>query len=297
MRSSGAGTSNKIPLQESGQLSSSILITLPILFIAISCFNYNHSNLFSSTYNPISITMSLNSSLNSTDSDVFYVEQLSDEPSPRRNNTPNILNSTERTDHQEMRMPSVSTIASPQPHFVTINDDSNEVTIPYGFGRQLPIVPPSLNDLNLPPNPFGVLNTMQRAADTRDDNNPRDSPESPEPSTPSPIATPPVNVSAFNSWETSHTTSNDDTFYSEDEPRRVYWTSPLHDTFHSEDEPRRIYLLSPSPSTPPPPRKMKRKLSLGMSFPKDGGVSQHICEACGQIIPAIKDTPGPSNRN
>ena len=26
-------------------------------------------------------------------------------------------------------------------------------------------------------------------------------------------------------------------------------------------------------------------------------LSQHICEACGQMIPAIKDTPGPSNRN
>ena len=26
-------------------------------------------------------------------------------------------------------------------------------------------------------------------------------------------------------------------------------------------------------------------------------LSQHICEACGQTIPAVKDTPGPSNRN
>ena len=26
-------------------------------------------------------------------------------------------------------------------------------------------------------------------------------------------------------------------------------------------------------------------------------LSQHICEACGQIIPAAKDTPGPSSRN
>ena len=219
--------------------------------------------------------MSSNMSLDSTDSDVFYVEQLSDEPSPRRNNTPNILISTERSDHQAMRMPSISTIASPQPHFVTLNDDSNQPTLPYGFGRRSPIVPPSLNDLNLPPNPFGILNTMEIIAQTRDDNNDRDSPESPEPSMPSPISTPPVNVSAFNSWETSHTTSNDDTFY-------------------SEDEPRRIYLLSPSPS-PPPPRAQKRKLSLGMSFPNEGGVSQHVCEACGQTIPS-KDTPGPSNR-
>ena len=57
-------------------------------------------------------------------------------------------------------MPSISTIASPQPYIFTINDDSNEPTIPYGFGRQLPIVPSSLNDLNLPPNPFNIVATM-----------------------------------------------------------------------------------------------------------------------------------------
>ena len=95
--------------------------------------------------------MSSNISIDSTDSDVFYVEQLSDEPSPRRNNSPNILSSTELSEHPAARMPLISTIASLQPHVFTINDDSKEPTIPYGFGRQLPIVPPSLNDLNLPP--------------------------------------------------------------------------------------------------------------------------------------------------
>ena len=184
------------------------------LFIAISCFNYPYSTYFSSTHNPISITMSLNSSVNFTDSDVFYVEQLSDEPSPRRNNTPDILNSTERTDHQAMRMPSVSTIASPQPHFVTIDDDSNQITIPYGFGQQHPIVPPSLNDLSLPPNPFNVLATMQVVVDrTDDDNNAEYSPESPDLSLPSSISLPPMSVSAFHSLETTHTTTDDNTFY------------------------------------------------------------------------------------
>ena len=145
MHSSGAGTSNKNPLQESGRLSSAILITLPK-------FNYRNQSLqphlfnffssSSSTYIiPTSIIMS-NISLDSTDSDVFYVEQISNEPSPRRNNSPDILNSTERSEHQAPRMPSISTIASPQPHIFTINDDSNEPTIPYGFGRKIPIVPP-----------------------------------------------------------------------------------------------------------------------------------------------------------
>ena len=108
--------------------------------------------------------------------------------------------------------------------------------MPYGFGQQLSIVPPSLNDLNLPPNPINILNTMAIATQTQD-NNEQYSPESPAPSLPSPISTPPMNVSAYNSWETPHTTTNDNTFYSEDEPRRVYWTSPLGETFESEDDP------------------------------------------------------------
>ena len=218
-------------------------------------------------------------SLDSTDSDVFYVEQSSTEPSPRRNNSPDILNSTERSQHNSIRMPSISSIASPQPHIITINDDSNEPTIPYGFGQQFPIVPPSLNDLNLPPNPFNILATMAVVHPTQSTHDDNYSPQSPEPSELSSISTPPMNVSAFRSWETSYTSTDDN-------------------TFHSSDEPRRIYFLPPSPSPPPsPPRAQKRKLSLGMSFPKNGGVSQHICEACGQVIPAIKDTPGPSNRN
>ena len=152
------------------------------------------------------------------------------------------------------------------------------------MSRQYPMVlggssrssPPSLNDLNLPPNPFNILATMAVVTPTHDDNY---SPQSPEPSDLSTISTPPMNVSAHRSWETSYTTTDDN-------------------TFHSSDEPRRIYFLPPSPSPPPsPPRAQKRKISLGMSFPKDGGVSQHICEACGQTIPAVKDTPGPSNRN
>ena len=222
--------------------------------------------------------MSSNISLDSTDSDVFYVEQISNEPSAQRKNLPDILNSFERSELHAKRMPSISTIASPQPYIFTINDDSNEPTIPYGFGRQLPIVTPSLNDLNLSPNPFNMLATMAIANNTEDANDNIYSPESPEPSELSPISTPPMNVSAFNSWETSYTTTNDDTFYSSDEPRRIY--------FHP-----------PTPSPPPPPRKMKRRLSLGMSFPKDEGVSQHVCKACGQKILAVKDIPGPSSRN
>ena len=168
-----------------------------------------------------------------------YVEQISNEPSPRRNNLPDIFNSTETSQHQEARMPSISTIASPQPYIFTINDDSNEPTIPYGFGRQLPIVPPSLNDLNLPANPFNNLATMAIANKTGDENDDNYSPQSPEPSEPSLISTPPMNVSGFNIWETSYTTTDTDTFY-------------------SSDETQRIYFLPPSPASPlSPPQKLK----------------------------------------
>ena len=231
----------------------------------------------------------------SSDSDVIYVEQTSNEPSSQRNNSPSFLNSTEISQTYAARMPSVSSIASPERQFFTIDDNSNEPTMPYGFGRQLPIVPSNLNDLNLPPNRFYILNTMPVVSQTQDDND-EYSPQSPEPSDPSPISTPPMNVSTFNSWETPHTTTDDNTFYSSDEPRRVYWTSSLYQTFDSEDKPRSLHLLS-SPSQPAPPRKMKRKLEIGMSFPKKGGLSQHIFEACGQTIPSVKDIPSPSSRS
>ena len=136
--------------------------------------------------------MSSTISHDSTDSDVFYVEQISNEPSPRKNNSPDILNSTERSEHHATRMPSISTIASPQPYIFTIKDDSNEPTIPYDFGRQLPIVPPSLNDLNLPPNPFNILAKMAIAKTTGDANDDIYSSQSPEPSEPSSISTPPL---------------------------------------------------------------------------------------------------------
>ena len=134
--------------------------------------------------------------------------------------------------------------------------------MPYGFGRQFPIVPPSLNDLNMPPNPFNILATMAVVNYTHDGNNNKNNLQSPEHSEPSPISTPAMNVGTFDSWETNHTTTDDNTLYSDDEPRRIY------------------FLLS-TPIPPPPPQKLKRKFSLGMSFPKEGRVSQHICETCG----------------
>ena len=205
------------------------------------------------------MNISLDSS--STESDVFYVEQSSVKGSPIRNNTPAILNSTEISGAMERE---VITISSTEPRIVTLDSDSNDATIPFGFDSQQPVVPPSLNDLNLPPNPFNVLATMAvvRVDDAY-------SPPSPEPSIPSQISTPPMNVSTIEGWDTTHTTTDDATFYTDDEPRRVYGDISSSDTFDS-NEPRNVSVASSPSSTPPPPRRQKGKLSIGMSFPKKG---------------------------
>ena len=155
----------------------------------------------------------------STDSDVFYVEQSSPERSPIRNNSPSILNSTQLSGAMEPESKTISSVTSPEPQIVTIDSDSNEPTFPYVFGTQHPIVPPNLNDLNLPPNPFNVFATMAVIQQDQED-----SPQSPEASDPSPFSTPSMNLSTIDDWETTHTTTDDNSFYSsENEPRRVYW--------------------------------------------------------------------------
>ena len=219
----------------------------------------------------------------STESDVFYVEQTSTEGNPIRNNTPAILNSTEISGAMEREVITISSVASPGPRIVTLDSDSNDPTMPYGFGNHQPIVPPSLNDLNLPPNPFNVLATM--AVIRGDDEY---SPQSPEPTIPSPISTSPMNVSTIEGWgDTTHTTTDDATFYMDDELRRVYRDISSSDTFDS-NEPRIVSVASSPSSTPPPRPRQKSRLSMGMSFPQKGGVSQHTSEACGQPLPQGK---------
>ena len=116
----------------------------------------------------------------------------SEEDSPAGNNTPVVLNSLQLSGAMARQTTTISSVASLEPQIVTIVSDSNERTMPYGFGSQHPIVPPSLNELNLPPHPFNVLATM---AVIRADE--EYSPQSAEPSIPSPISTPAKNVSTI----------------------------------------------------------------------------------------------------
>ena len=197
-------------------------------------------------------TMYQNPSPNSsTHSDVFYVEQSSPERSPIRNNTPVILNSTQLSEALDPETITISSVASPEPQIVTIDSDSNEPTFPYTFGTQHPIVLPSLNDLNLPSNPSNVLASMVVIRQDQER-----SPQSPEPSNQSPISTSPMNLSTIDDWEKTHTTTDDNTFYSSDnDPRRVYWDLSADETLES-NEPRRVYPAGSPPSTPPlPPRQ------------------------------------------
>ena len=200
-----------------------------------------------------------------TESDVFYVERSSEEGSPIKNNTPAVLNSTALSITLEREAITISSVASPEPQIVTIDSDSNEHTFPYGFVNQNPIIPPNFNDLHLPHNPFNVLAT--KAVIRADE---QYSPQPPEPSIPSPISTPPMNVSNIEGWETPHTTTDDNTYYSsENEPRPVYWVFSPGETFDS-NEPRQVSPDSSPSSTPPSTPRRKRKLSVGMSFPKGG---------------------------
>ena len=175
------------------------------------------------------------------------MEQLSSEPSPQRNNSANVLYSTDLSGMHTREMPTLSPVTCSEPDFVTVDGDSNDSTFPYRFGAKQPNVPPSSNDLSLPPNPINALATMAvvQVRPTQHDKN--YNPQSPEPSEPSPTSTPVMNLSTIDGWETPYSTTDYNTFYSDGEPRRVHWNSPLDETFHSEGEPRRIYLLPVHP--------------------------------------------------
>ena len=211
------------------------------------------------------------SSDSTTDSDVLYVERSSTGSSPIKNFTPAVLNSAELTGPIETESITISSVASPGPQIVTSDSDSNEPTIPNGYGSQHPIVPPSLNDLNLPHNSFNVLVTM---AVIRADE--QYSPQSPEPSIPSPISMPPMNVSTIEGWETPHTTTDDNTISSsENERRRVYWDFSPDETFNT-NEPRKVSVAPRPSSTPPPPRRQKKTEHRDLFSQKKESVAAHL---------------------
>ena len=146
-------------------------------------------------------------------------------------------------------------MAMPELRLLTIISQSIEPAIPYGYGRQNPIIPPTLSDPNLSLHPFKILTTRAVVQPSVRQCDERERPQSPVQSELSSISTPLMIISTVERWETS---------------------SDAGISF-LEDELRRIVPLS-SPSKPRPASKQKRRPSIGMTFPKTGGVSQHVCQ-------------------
>ena len=78
--------------------------------ISILLIQSLHHRIYSTAFTKFN--MASNTSIDSVDSDVFSVEQISNEPSSQRNNSPNILNSTQLSQTHTAGMPSVSSFAS-----------------------------------------------------------------------------------------------------------------------------------------------------------------------------------------
>ena len=184
----------------------------------------------------------------STEWDDFYVECSSKGGGPIRNNTPPVLIPTQPSGAMAKEILTISSVASPQPQVVTIDSNSNEPTFPNGSGYQHPYVPPSHNDVNLQPNPFNVLTTMPVIRPNKKNN-----PKSSEPSDPSQISTPPMNLGTIEGWETPHTTRDDNTLFADEEPRLVF--RHISDENFDSNEPSRISLTSSPSSTAPPPAR------------------------------------------
>ena len=244
-------------MQQRDPQSTSCLMKLAHYTFVDFIFFKSHFIKFSSS-NKTSKFISMfrvNSSVSrSTDSNFYYLEQSSEKHNPIRHNTPEVLYSIQLSGALARELITVSSVASQELQIVRIESNSNEPRTPYGFGRQRPNIPLSLNYLYIPTNPFNVMRPISPAQS----HSPAvdDIPIHEEPFDICDISTLSAMVNSVNAWATS---SDLGTLCS--------------------DEPQRTARASSPSSKPPPPRKQKRKLSLGMTFPKTKTVSQDTWEA------------------
>ena len=117
--SSNAGTSKEVPPDEIWNI---ITRDTNLFLISISSIELLRQKNFS-VFQNLKIASKLWT--NSIDSDVFYVELSSNQPILPRSKTPIVLNSAEMPDNDTREMISISSVASPEPHSVTIHSDSN----------------------------------------------------------------------------------------------------------------------------------------------------------------------------
>ena len=185
--------------------------------------------------------------------------------SAHKKNSREILNLTEISEAPATEHIILSSLASPEPQLITIQSDSNEPTIPYGYPRQDPKDPPSLNDLNLPAIPLNILANIEVVHPTAATYDANYNPQSPEPLEPSSIST--VVKQCV----------------------RLLTTALLIQTGSqggSTSYHKVLLLLRHSAS-------WKEKSAQYCPFQNEGAF-QHACNACGQTPPSRKDIPGPS---
>ena len=140
--------------------------------------------------------MTYEKSLSSTDSENFYVEQLSGERSPRRNNTSEIHTSTELSGAYAREAITISTMASPVPKKMATNSDLNKPTISYSYGKQDSTIPANSKDLIVPPNLVNIPATKAVVEPRVRQCDERECPRTSVQSELSTISTPPMKVSA-----------------------------------------------------------------------------------------------------
>ena len=167
------------------------------------------------------------------------------------------LESTELSLAMAKEIITITSVTSPEPENVTIESDSDDLSIPYGYGRQVPVVLP-IHELDLPIKAFNVRMSITLAPTT-------ETPEYHRANHDSPISTAPFDI--FDKSKQSIMVNTGDVWETR---RRAHSTRMSH-----EDS---LWHWSPTQ------HNSERKLSLGVSFPKKKGTLQHGCRACGQPL-------------
>ena len=90
-------------------------VPLPTIAIIFSFHLFNSVDRWKFDSISFKFNMASNISIDSAVSDVFFAEQVSNEPSPKRHNSLNILDSTELSMTLTTGLPSLSSIAPPEP--------------------------------------------------------------------------------------------------------------------------------------------------------------------------------------
>ena len=158
----------------------------------------------------------------------------------------------------------ISIVASPESHIITINSDSNDPTIPYGFGRHIPIIPQlkwlisttqSLQHCCKESGSTAYSASMQR----------KGQPPISDAVRAVIIFDAPMNITMGNMFGRGHLLLK-------------RWA------------PKNLPTFEPFPSATT--HKTETKAHHRDVFPKRGRVSQHVCRTCGQVLRRKRTSSG-----